>query len=122
MSYSNFYTDRDYKYPEIAILLEYSIADNYDVIGKFFIPAITPFIKSDLAYDKKDITPSKINIKNSNKSNLDINPCIISNYIELKIPEYLNIKNINKGDKFIVSFLGGDINKPFIFGRSDIIG
>lgn len=110
MNSSNFYNNIDFKYPEIAISLEDS-----ENIGKFFIPVLTPFLSSDEAYDKKEMDSPKTNITNRDQFIHDIEPCILSNYITLSLPK--NDVQCKKGDKFVISFIGGDINKPYIIGR-----
>ena len=118
MSYGNFYKELDFKYPEIAILMEHYTDNNGTIYGKFFIPVLTPFVDSSGPYYNKEVTPTKTNIKNSNKSNLDIKPCNTSNFVLISIPKYLIIDNdIKKDDKFIIVFVGGDINHPCIIGR-----
>lgn len=107
MNTSSFYKDLDFKYPEIAICLE----DTNNGIGKFFIPVLTPFLNKDIAYDKKEVGISTMNILNKNL-NIEIDGCNLSNYIELKMP----VENAKKGDTFIVVFVGGDINKARIIG------
>lgn len=113
MKNSNFYDDLEFKYPEIAIVLENPTNSTVKII----IPAITPFIEQDEPYDKIDTGVSKINILNKDKSNLDIKECTLSNYIEVDIPEFIDYDTLRKGDKLVVSFIGGDINKPYILGR-----
>ncbi len=108
MNFSNFYTNMDFKYPEIAICIE----DTNTKIGKFFIPILTPMLSSDTPYIEKTKGLSKRNI--INKNNLIINPIYESNYIELPLPNNYNMAN--KGDKFIVIFLGGNPNKPILIG------
>ena len=113
MKYSVFFDENAFTYPEIAVALEEPVSNKIKVA----IPAITPFIDTDKPYDKLDTTYSKRNIKNKIKNTLDIKKCTVSNYIELKLPEYLENLEIKKGDKFVISFIGGDINKPYIIGR-----
>lgn len=104
-----FYQDLDFRYPEIAICLEDS---NTDIV-KVFIPILTPLLSSIRPYDNKE------------------GNCIVSNYISLKLPKTLMdlkhdadgnlIKKFSskKGDRFIISFIGGNPNNPFIIGRYD---
>lgn len=113
MKYPVFYDEMAFTYPEIGVVLEKPTTR----MVKICIPAITPFIDNNEPYDKLDIDYSKSNLMNKDKTNLDIKKCTVSNYIELSLPEYLNISDINKGDKVVLSFIGGDINKPYIIGR-----
>lgn len=112
MNYTNFYKDQEFRYLEIAVCLE----NSNGLEAKFCIPALTPFVEQDEPYDKLDIEPSKRNILNKNKTNLDIKKCTTSNYITLELPEKNRETGCRKGDKFVVSFIGGDINKPYIIG------
>lgn len=107
---NNYYKSHIYTNLEIAICMEDTLCD----IGKFFIPALTPFLSKDKPYDKIDPPSSTANIISGTKG-LDIHQCTTSNYIEIKLPEY--IKSAKKDDKFILSFIGGDINKPYLLGR-----
>lgn len=113
MNYTNFYRDQDFRYPEIAICIE----DSNDIEAKFCIPALTPFVSKDKPYDELDSEPNKMNILNRDRSNLDIKRCTTSNYITLELPESIREVGCRKEDKFVVSFIGGDINKPYIIGR-----
>ena len=118
-----FYQDLDLRYPELAICLE----DSYGGIAKFYIPVLTPMLDSDSPYDITDHYISKSNIL-SNTTSMEIKACTTSNYLELRIPK-LQIKEDNnsddivlsssckKGEIFVVVFIGGDPNKPFIIGR-----
>lgn len=110
---TSYYKLHSYTQLEIVVCLE-DIDNTKDNKGKFFIPAFTPFLDNDVPYDKKDPPSSTANII-SGTHGLDIRRCTMSNYIELKIPEYID--SIKKGDKFVISFIGGDINKPYIIGR-----
>ena len=104
----NFYEDLDLRYPEIAICLE----DTDTNIGKFFIPILTPTLNKSKPYLEKN---NDFYVKNLiNNNNLNISPVYFSNYIELKLPKGIN--SAKKDDKFIVIFIGGDINKPVLIG------
>ena len=118
-----FYQDLDLRYPELAICLENSV----NGVAKFYIPILTPVLESDKPYDTTDTNISKSNIL-SDTSAMEINACTSSNYLELQLPK-IRVYNSNtksffemndeciKGDVFVVSFIGGDPNKPFILGR-----
>ena len=107
---SSFYDDLDLKYSEEAILLE----DTDTGIGKFYIPVLTPLLDSSYPYIKQDQGINTRNIKND-ISGSEIGQCYTSNYIELNLPN--GELNANKGDKFILMFIGGDINRPYLSGR-----
>lgn len=109
----NFYQKHSYTIPEIAICLEDNDLSS-NRIGKFFIPALTPFLEHTAPYDKKDPIWSTENIVSGTKG-LDIKPCTMSNYLEIRVPEY--ITKISKDEKFVISFIGGDLNKPYVIGR-----
>lgn len=106
---TNYYASHNYNMLEMAICLE--VIDNK---GKFYIPALTPFLDGSEPYDKQDDLISTSNILSDTKC-LDIEPCTTSNYILIAIPDHIN--NISANDKFVISFIGGDINKPYIIGR-----
>ena len=118
-----FYQDLDLRYPELAICLE----DSVNGVAKFYIPILTPVLDSDKPYDTTDINISKSNIL-SDTSAMEINACTSSNYLELQLPKIKVYNSVTKsffevndecikGDVFVVSFIGGDPNKPFILGR-----
>lgn len=115
MNNSDFYDNIDFRYPEIAVCIE----DSDKEYANFFIPILTPFLSSDEPYDKKDPSISKLNILNKYDNNLDISQCTMSNYITLKLPYECRSYGCSKGDKFVMSFIGGDINKPYLLGRYD---
>lgn len=105
-----FYQNLDLRYPELAICLE----DSKDGVAKFFIPVLTPILDKDKPYDEKDININKLNILN-NSTAMEIDACISSNYLELHLPH--GAETCIKGDIFVIVFVGGDPNKPFILGR-----
>lgn len=107
----DFYSQNDYPYNEFAICIEDTDTD----VAKFYIPIATPFLDSTEPYDRKDIGVTKMNILNKSDVNLNISECTTSNYIELHLP-YGEV-GCKKGDKYVISFIGGDINTPFIVGR-----
>lgn len=111
---TSYYKLHTYNQLEMAVCLEDISDTSISPSGKFFIPAFTPTLDSSEPYDKKDPPYSTSNIV-SGTHGLDIDKCTMSNYIMLKLPEY--IKSVEYGDKFVISFIGGDINKPYIVGR-----
>lgn len=108
MNKNNFYDDLDLKYPEIAICLEDTDTD----IGKFIIPILTPMLRTMEPYIKRHDECDTSNILNI--EDLNIEPVNLTNFIELKLPK--GYDHAKKDDKFIVVFIGGDINKPILIG------
>ena len=118
-----FYQNLDLRYPELAICIE----DSVDGVAKFYIPVLTPMLESNNPYDITDIGINKSNIL-SDSSSMEIGTCINSNYLELRLPsmQYIDPKTDKiitmtgscvKGDIFVIVFIGGDPNKPYILGR-----
>lgn len=103
--------DTDFKYPEIGICMENTKGDGK---VKIFIPIATPTLPRDDIYDNRDLSIPLYNIV-SDTTSMDIFPCTISNYITMNLPE--NIESLSAGDKVVLIFIGGDINKPVIIGR-----
>lgn len=108
MKINNFYDELDLKYPEIAICIE----DTETNIGKFMIPILTPMLNITEPYIKKHDEFEKTNIINGD--DIKASPVNLTNYIEMKLPKGYNAAK--KDDKFIVVFIGGDINKPVLIG------
>ena len=107
--FTEFYKNLDLRYPELAICME-----DCTNIGKFFIPILFPLLNNDQIQENTDLNISTRNIK-SDIGNLNIGKCTTVNYIELKLP--LHVPIAKKGDKFVIVFIGGDINKPCLLGR-----
>lgn len=117
-----YYQEQDFKYNEIATVLE---DFEYRSKGKFFINSITPLISSSSPFNDKKGKKTTSNIINYS-AKLAITSYTISNYVLLSVPEYMLTSNIltvineisiiKKGTKFIITFVGGDINKPRIIG------
>lgn len=113
-----YYTENNYS--DIAIALEdYTYGKN----GKFFIPSLTPFLNSNSVSENNEKNKYN-NIMNKDKVKLQISQTNTCNYINLFIPlELYKGSNAekdykgNKGDKFIILFVGGDINDCKIIGR-----
>ena len=117
MNNKDFFSNLDFKYPEIAICLQKNK-------NKFYVPIVMGLVdNAGIAPKeiKKKINPKKI--RNTN-NNLEIKDIKKTNYITLDVPEYLwntdykstGIK-YNKGDQFIIVFVGGDLNNIKIIGR-----
>ena len=113
---ADFYKDLDLKYPEIAITLE-KFSKHSDATVLCNIPVLLPFMQN---------TADRINTANiENKvNNLGIGPCTIHKGTYLKInrehSQYCPANRdgiVSAGEKFIVVFVGGDIDKPRIIGR-----
>lgn len=113
MANENFYKDFDLRYPETAILAKRCYAGE---IGSFYIPVLTPYQSSSQVNSDKQMLKAS-NLMNAD-NNITINKSIVSNTIDLKIPNYLRYGDnvFEAGTKFIVVFLGGDINQPRIIG------
>lgn len=103
---------------EIAIALtDFTYGSNVKVI----IPALLPLVDKTEPTDTVSYV-SNSNIINKNKDELRTSKCIKSNYIDLYVPKELSPDSSLiglSGQKFIVNFVGGDINKPFIYRRYD---
>lgn len=107
---------------ETAIALEDFI---YGEKTKVTIPALLPILDDSKPIETTHYLSNR-NIINKDKSELRVTKCTKCNYIELIIPKDLcpclgidpncNHKG-SKGQKFIVNFVGGDINKPIIYRR-----
>ena len=115
---TNYYQDKRFEYPEIAVAMEDFY---YKGKGKFFIPILFPELTSKVPYSNETSRGSISNIVNYNKRH-GIKNVVVSNYIELTVPEYISehIKDesnmIKEGTEFIIVFIGGEINKPRIIG------
>lgn len=113
-----YYQQQELKYTEIATALE---KFHYGSEGKFFIDAITPLLSSSAPMNNTKVKINTNNILNYN-SKLNVGSYTLSNYVPLKVPRYMTSElidehgYISKGTKFLVTFVGGDINKPRIVG------
>ena len=109
---------------EICIALEdFTYGNNV----KVSIPTLNPLMKQDnIVMVKNKI--NKKNIMNKDKSyfNNINNSCFSTNYLSLLIPEELYRHSGNeypssykgyKGEKFAVSFIGGDLDQPIVLRR-----
>lgn len=121
----DFYNSSNMTYSELAITLE-DFTYGEDV--KITIPVLLPLV--DFKDEPISTTQylSNRNILNKNKDNLKVDKCTTSNYITLNVPKDLCpclgldpecTHKGKKGQKFIVSFIGGNINKPIIYRRYD---
>ena len=129
----NYYQEADYRYTEIGIALT---DFTYGSTVSISIPTITPFMNTS-----KEVTTtgkvSTVNIINDDISALGIDSnnskkYTTSNSMSLTVPWYLadiETASINgssylqpkasgtKGTQFIISFVGGELNKAQIVGR-----
>ncbi len=121
----DFYNKSNMTYSEIAIALE-DFTYGEDV--KMTIPVLLPLV----SYKDEPISTTEYisnkNILNKNKDNLKVSKVTVNNYITLNVPKDLcpcfgldeNCTHEGlKGQKFIVNFIGGNINKPIIYRRYD---
>ena len=118
MASENFYENLDLKYPETAVLAARCYPG---AIGSFYIPVLTPYQPSSTSKVDKKILRSN-NLMNA-ENNITISNSTVSNTLSLKIPEYIGNNaprdlngRIIEGTKFILVFIGGDINQPKIIG------
>lgn len=107
---NDFYNQLDFKYPEIAVCME----DTDGPIAKIFIPIATPTLSNSLIYDTKGLPLNLSNIKSTGINKGNISRVTESNYIEMKLPDDQPAK---KGDKFIIVFIGGNVNNGVLLGR-----
>lgn len=107
---NNYIEKSDFKYSEIAIALE---DYKFGSLVKFTIPTIMTFLSQDTI-----IKESHLNTKSNivNKNPLGINKYTSCNYIELYVSEDKACDRTEgkKGDKYVVIFVGGNINNCII--------
>lgn len=122
--YTNFYQDQEMKYTEMAIVLE-----DFEVktIGKFYIPILLPEVAGGSPNNSGgSVSPSNI-VNPSGRAG--IGGYTSSNYVELRVPGYIEDEVkvlkmfkgkltyvIEKGEILLVTFVGGEANKPRIIG------
>jgi hypothetical protein len=118
---TNFYQEKRFEFVEIAVAIEDFYYKNK---GKFFIPILFPELTSTVAYTNSASRGSTSNILNYN-SRHGIEATSVSNYVEMKVPEYIgeSLKNeyntIKAGTEFLIVFVGGEINNPKIIGVNE---
>ena len=99
---------------EIAVL-DVTIESMKTKIGKFKIPALMKGSEESSYVDNRNYTNRPNYVKSSYINNTDI--------FEIRIPTCYRLffagKKILKGTRFIVGFIGGDINCPKIIGLYD---
>lgn len=121
----DFYNTTDMNYTELAITLE---DFTYGTEVKITIPSLLPLVDLKNEPISNTYYLSNRNIVNKDKYKLHVGSCTKSNYITISVPKDLcpclgvdpkcNHKG-TKGQKFIVSFIGGNINKPILYRRVD---
>lgn len=106
---SNFYENQTLSI-ERAVLAEDiilpDITELKDTLAKFFLPIMTPMLKTDVVTESVKIIPP---LKGSNQSS---NSCTSTNYISLYIPKYILMnfdKKVPKGTEFIITSIDGSI-------------
>lgn len=118
----DYYEDLDLKYPEIAIAAENFYTTQSSAL--FYIPVLMPLVTNTTKVNKQSF-PNTMNILNKDKPQISrtasTTGCIsIPIHKERMGDDWYYQKQHNyvpKGSKFIVIFVGGDINKPRILGR-----
>jgi hypothetical protein len=108
--------DMDRMRTEIAILQE-DIDAKHPGIAKFKIPVIMS--NDNIAH----ITTNNYNISNKKTGNIKSSAININNYIALRVPEeftyFWPTEKVPAGTRFIVTFVGGNVNDIRIIGRYD---
>ena len=104
----DFYNEQDFRYVEVGTILGVSEGK-----AKVFLNSITPLLSSDSAIKTKHPKKSTEKLLNRGAKTL-ITACTTANYVTIKIPSYIKV---TKGDKVLVVFPGGEINKPRIIGE-----
>lgn len=119
---SDFYDKLDLKYPEIGIAMEDIIRSESSMV-KFIIPVLTPNLDSTKLINQT-IYQNKINLMNENKSKFEVDNIQLTNYVQIPVPvevrgnyPYVGNDVIEKGSKWIIVFVGGDITKPRAIAR-----
>jgi hypothetical protein len=138
MSFKNFYNEIDLMYPEIAINAEKIDRLNPGTC-KFYIPILMPYLS------KSSISKKKEHFNNSDMLNVrpnlfDVGTLEITNFIEIKLSkevccggkcqclnyscdecikkcDYKIDRYIPENSKWVVVFIGGDINYPVIISK-----
>ena len=115
---SNFFQNKEMHYNELGVVLE---DFNYTKKAKVYIGVLLPEIQGNSPINNKIVRGSTSNILNKTGSQ-GITSAQVSNYVELLVPRYIGetLKNdrdiIKKGTQLLISFIGGEINKPVVVG------
>lgn len=122
--YTNFYQDQEMKYTEMAVVLE-----DFEVktSGKFYIPVLLPEVAGGSPINSSGRVISSNIVNSSGKAG--IGSYTSTNYVELRVPGYIEDEVkvlkyfrgrltyvIQKGEKLLVTFIGGEVNRPCIIG------
>lgn len=120
----NFYLNKNHTFVEVAICLEKFYKYRPGIL-KFSIPIMEPYMLKD-EYEEQIHRVDLSKIMNKEKEKLNIKPVIQSNAFSLELPADLvydcdNDKDgiVEKGEKFLVAFIGGDINNIRFLERYD---
>lgn len=117
MNNKDFYETLDLRYPEIVECLKRNGTE-------FYVPVLMALVEGAGAKPNKSKVNNNTSLLWNKQNNVGISNITKSNYINLTVPEHLWYSNYTKtgikyerGDKFIVMFVGGDLNKIRIIGR-----
>ena len=120
----NFYNDHDLKYVEVAICLEefYKYRPGF---LRFAIPTMEPYMsKSHIEENIHNVNIS--NVMNKYKEELNIKPVVDTNVFTIELPADIVYDCYNDkmgivpaGEKFLIEFVGGDINNARFLERFD---
>lgn len=110
-----FYKNKSFEFPEIAILMDEMLSED-NPTGRFIIPILTPNFNNKRLLKTEKSKSSNSNIVNKNTNS--VTSLTEQNFVTLTIPKYMFNGKIhyNKNDKFIVVFIGGDVNRIKIIG------
>lgn len=110
----------DLAYPQIAVLAE-KCSKYSPGYRAFYIPALMGYKGQSLSNDNR-VPLNTSNLQNDNK-NVGLNGYTLGSTIRLYIPQnvcaYAPADKhgiMHPGVKFLIVFVGGDINKPYIIG------
>lgn len=115
---SNFFQNKEMHYNELGVVLEDFY---YTEKAKVYIGVLLPEIQGNSPINNNIVRGSTSNILNKTGSQ-GITSAQVSNYVELLVPRYIgetlknNINIIKKGTQLLISFIGGEINKPVVVG------
>ena len=105
---SNFFQNKEMHYNELGVVLE---DFKYTEKAKVYIGVLLPEVQGNSPINNKIVRGSTSNTSAQ-----------VSNYVELLVPRYIGetLKNnediIKKGTQLLISFIGGEINKPVVIG------
>lgn len=120
----NFYSDADLKYVEVAICLEdfYKYRPGF---LRFAIPTMEPYMSKSVIEDNVH-NINMTNVLNKYTDELNIKPVTDTNVFTIELPADVvyhadNDKDgiVPAGEKFLIEFVGGDINNARFLERYD---